>query len=78
MENLIGQEGEKNLSHIGFTKLFVSMGHQSCGSLELWNYPMWMRDLIPQDPNGKDRPDHVDLPALEGKLNEYDLVGCVN
>ena len=65
MQNLIGQEGEKALSEIGFTRLFVSMGHQACGNLELWNYPLWMRDLIAQDPDGKDRPDHVDLMALE-------------
>ncbi|PON75029.1 hypothetical protein PanWU01x14_043810, partial [Parasponia andersonii] len=65
MENLIGQEGEKAISKIGFKSLFVSMGHQACGALELWNYPLWMKDLIAQDPEGRDRPDHVDLMALE-------------
>uniref|UniRef100_K4BBL7 Uncharacterized protein n=1 Tax=Solanum lycopersicum TaxID=4081 RepID=K4BBL7_SOLLC len=34
----------------------VSMGHQACGALELWNYPIWMRNLVAQD---------VDLAALE-------------
>ena len=43
------------------------MGHQACGALDLWNYPIWMRNLIPQDPSGHDRPDHVDMPALESK-----------
>lgn len=66
MENLIGRQGEKALSQIGFTRQLVSMGHQACGALELWNYPLWLRDIIPQDPDGRDRPDHVDLPALEG------------
>ncbi|PON38656.1 hypothetical protein PanWU01x14_311120 [Parasponia andersonii] len=65
MQNLIGKEGEKALSQIGFTRQLVSMGHQACGSLELWNYPLWLRDVIPQDPDGRDRPDHVDLPSLE-------------
>ncbi|XP_059294867.1 alpha-dioxygenase 1-like [Lycium ferocissimum] len=65
MEDLIGGKGEENLSRIGFTKQMVSMGHQACGALNLWNYPMWMRDLVPQDIDGNDRPDHVDLAALE-------------
>ncbi|KAF6149613.1 hypothetical protein GIB67_011222, partial [Kingdonia uniflora] len=65
MGDLVGLKGEKTLSEIGFTKQFVSMGHQSCGALTLWNYPMWLRDLIPQGVDGKDRPDHVDMPALE-------------
>ncbi|ESR59682.1 hypothetical protein CICLE_v10014579mg [Citrus x clementina] len=65
MENLVGHKGEKALSAIGFEKRIVSMGHQACGALELWNYPLWLRDLIPQNTDGTDRPDHVDLPALE-------------
>ncbi|VVA96076.1 unnamed protein product [Arabis nemorensis] len=65
VEKLIGRKGEQTISHIGFTKLMVSMGHQACGALELMNYPQWFRDLVPQDPNGHDRPDHIDLAALE-------------
>lgn len=65
MANLIGQEGEKNLSEIGFTRQMVSMGHQACGQLKLWNYPLWLRDLIAQDVDAKDRPDRVDMAALE-------------
>ncbi|XP_042504900.1 alpha-dioxygenase 1-like isoform X2 [Macadamia integrifolia] len=65
MKNLIGIMGEKTLSEIGFERQMVSMGHQACGALKLFNYPMWLRDLIPQNPDGTDRPDHVDLPALE-------------
>ncbi|XP_062111993.1 alpha-dioxygenase PIOX [Humulus lupulus] len=65
MEKLIGKEGELALTQIGFTRQLVSMGHQACGSLELWNYPLWFRDIIPQDLYGRDRPDHVDLPSLE-------------
>lgn len=59
MGDLIGGKGEENLSRIGFTKQMVSMGHQACGALELWNYPIWMRNLVAQD---------VDLAALESKL----------
>lgn len=65
MASMVGLEGEKSLAKIGFTGQMVSMGHQSCGALELWNYPLWLRDLIPQNVDGSDRPDHVDLPALE-------------
>ncbi|XP_059451714.1 alpha-dioxygenase PIOX-like [Corylus avellana] len=65
MANLIGIKGEKVLAEIGFTKQLVSMGHQASGALELWNYPTWLRDLIPQEVDGHDRPNHVDLPALE-------------
>ncbi|KAJ7974524.1 alpha-dioxygenase 1-like [Quillaja saponaria] len=65
LPNLIGQKGEKTLADIGIERQIVSMGHQACGALELWNYPMWLRDLVPHDVDGKDRPDRVDLPALE-------------
>lgn len=74
-ENLIGKEGEKALSQIGFTRQLVSMRHQGCGSLELWNYTLWLRDVIPQDPDGRDRPYHVDLPSLEGTCNLFFLFG---
>ena len=67
MRELIGISGEKTLSEIGNEAQIVSMGHQACGALDLWNYPVWMRNLIAQDPNGQDRPDHVDMPALESK-----------
>uniref|UniRef100_A0A0D3CMM8 Uncharacterized protein n=1 Tax=Brassica oleracea var. oleracea TaxID=109376 RepID=A0A0D3CMM8_BRAOL len=62
---LLGPKGEQTMSHIGFTKLMVSMGHQASGALELMNYPVWIRDLVPHDPNGYDRPDHIYLAALE-------------
>ncbi|CAN1272710.1 Alpha-dioxygenase PIOX [Linum perenne] len=65
MGNLLGSNGEKVLSRIGFTRQMVSMGHQACGALELWNYPNWLRNVAPHDPNGRPRPHHVDLPALE-------------
>jgi len=68
MPNLIGHKGELALADIGFSKQIVSMGHQASGALELWNYPMWLRDIIPQNVDGQDRPDHVDLPALEGNI----------
>jgi alpha-dioxygenase len=69
LPNLIGIKGEKALVEFGFEKQMVSMGHQASGALELWNYPTWLRDLVPQDINGQDRPDHVDLPALEGSTS---------
>lgn len=66
MEELIGLKGEDSLSKIGFQRTLVSMGHQSCGALELWNYPAFLRDLIVQNEDGTERSDHVDLASLEG------------
>ncbi|GJT67851.1 heme peroxidase [Tanacetum coccineum] len=65
MVNLIGKRGEKELSEIGFMTQMVSMGHQACGALELWNYPVWLRDVVPQNVNGTDRSNNVDLASLE-------------
>ncbi|KAK1317694.1 Alpha-dioxygenase 1 [Acorus calamus] len=65
MIDLIGLKGEKTLTDIGFTGQLVSMGHQASGALEIWNYPAWLRDIIAQNPDGSERPDHVDMPALE-------------
>jgi alpha-dioxygenase len=64
---LLGLRGEELLSKIGFEKQTVSMGYQACGALELWNYPSFFRDLIPQNLDGTNRPDKIDLAALEGK-----------
>lgn len=65
MEELIGLKGEQRLSKIGMEQMLVSMGHQSSGAVTLWNYPSWMRDLVAHDVNGEDRPDPVDMAALE-------------
>ncbi|KAK4488486.1 hypothetical protein RD792_004250, partial [Penstemon davidsonii] len=65
MAEMIGQTGIDNLSKIGFEGQMVSMGHQACGALELWNYPLWLRNLTAQNVDGSDRPNPVDLPALE-------------
>ena len=70
MTKLIGLQGEKTLAEIGIARQIVSMGHQACAALELWNYPVWMRNLIPQNVDGTERPDHVDLPALESMINQ--------
>ncbi|XP_004147442.1 alpha-dioxygenase 1 [Cucumis sativus] len=65
MANMIGHKGEETSKKMGFTALLVSMGHQASGALELFNYPLWLRDLIAHDMDNKDRPDHIDLAALE-------------
>ncbi|WJX65442.1 Alpha-dioxygenase PIOX [Trifolium repens] len=65
MNDLIGLKGEQTLLKIGVAKQLVSMGHQACGALELWNYPSWLRDLVPHNVDGTERSDHVDLAALE-------------
>ncbi|MCL7024838.1 hypothetical protein MKW94_008919 [Papaver nudicaule] len=46
-------------------KMMVSMGHQASGTLTLWNYPLWMRNPVAHDIDGEDRPDPVDMAALE-------------
>ncbi|CAL9170576.1 unnamed protein product, partial [Musa hybrid cultivar] len=65
MEELVGIKGESTLNEIGFERQVVSMGHQACGALELWNYPFFFRDLIAQNVDGTERSDHVDMPVLE-------------
>ncbi|RRT38619.1 hypothetical protein B296_00029950, partial [Ensete ventricosum] len=65
MEELVGITGDSTLDEIGFERQVVSMGHQACGALELWNYPFFFRDLIAQNIDGTERPDHVDMPVLE-------------
>ncbi|KAH7528612.1 hypothetical protein FEM48_Zijuj05G0090400 [Ziziphus jujuba var. spinosa] len=65
MSQMIGKEGEKRLSKIGMEQMLVSMGHQPTGALTLWNYPSWMRSLIAHDINGEERPDPIDMAALE-------------
>ena len=67
MREMIGKEGKKRLSKIGMEQMLVSMGHQSSGACTLWNYPSWMRSLVAHDINGEDRPDPIDMPALESK-----------
>jgi alpha-dioxygenase len=73
MNDLIGLQGEKTLIEIGVQKQLVSMGHQACGALELWNYPSWLRDLVPHNEDGTERSNHVDLAALESMIYEPHL-----
>jgi alpha-dioxygenase len=68
MAELVGSRTKAGLESIGNEELIVSMGHQACGALMLWNYPQWLRDLVPQDVDGRDRPDKVDLPSLESTV----------
>lgn len=69
MEQMVGKEGEKRLSKIGIEQMLVSMGHQASGAVTLWNYPSWMRNLVAHDVDGDDRPDPVDMAALESKTS---------
>ncbi|KAG8362933.1 hypothetical protein BUALT_BualtUnG0021900 [Buddleja alternifolia] len=74
MAELVGKKGVENLSKIGFTRQMLSMGHQPCGALELWNYPMWLRDLIPENVDGTGRSDRVDLATLENLTDDNEVV----
>lgn len=73
MEELIGKQGEKRLSKIGMEQMLVSMGHQSCGAVALWNFPSWLRNLISHDIDGEERPDPVDMATMEGSVTHYIL-----
>ncbi|KAA3454930.1 Peroxidase [Gossypium australe] len=65
MTEMTGKEGERRMSKIGMEQMLVSMGHQASGAVTLWNYPSWMRNLIPHDIKGEEVPDPVDMAALE-------------
>ncbi|KAJ8773021.1 hypothetical protein K2173_028198 [Erythroxylum novogranatense] len=65
MKEMAGKDGERRLSTIGMEQMLVSMGHQACGALTLWNYPSWMRNLVAHDVNGEDRSDPVDMASME-------------
>ncbi|OIV94156.1 hypothetical protein TanjilG_03606 [Lupinus angustifolius] len=65
IREMLGKEGERKLSKIGMEQMLVSMGHQSCGAVALWNYPTWMRNLIVHDIDGEDRSDPVDMASME-------------
>ncbi|KAI3409556.1 uncharacterized protein J3R85_019154 [Psidium guajava] len=65
MQQVVGRQGQRRLSRIGMEQMMVSLGHQACGALSLWNYPSWMRNLVPQDVDGEDRLDPIDMAALE-------------
>ncbi|XP_077220766.1 alpha dioxygenase isoform X2 [Tasmannia lanceolata] len=65
MREMAGLEGERSLSNIRMEQMMVSMGYQASGAITLWNYPSWMRNLVTHDINGEDRPDPVDMAALE-------------
>lgn len=67
----MGKEGEKRLTKLGMEQMLVSMGHQACGALSLWNYPSWMRNLTAHDVEGDDRPDPVDMAAMESKILRF-------
>lgn len=76
MEEMIGKKGEKRLSKIGMEQMLVSMGHQSCGAVTLWNFPTWLRNLIVHDIDGEERPDPVDMATMEGSVLQYLLQAC--
>ncbi|KAH1236115.1 Alpha-dioxygenase 2 [Glycine max] len=65
MKELLGKEGERRLSNLGMEQMLVSMGHQSSGAVDLWNYPTWLGNLIAHDINGEDIPDPVDMATME-------------
>ena len=65
---LLGARGEAlAATRLGLKTMLTSFGHQSAGALTLFNYPMWMRNVIPQNPDGTDRDTPIDMASLESK-----------
>ncbi|PWA63536.1 heme peroxidase [Artemisia annua] len=50
------------------------MGHQAFGPLELWNYPVWLENIVPQNIDGTDHPDHIVLASLD-TIDDVDVMG---
>ena len=67
MPELVGSKGNDKALTLGLKAILTSLGHQSAGSLSLFNYPTWMRQVFPQNRDGTNRPDPVDLASLESK-----------
>lgn len=74
MKEMAGKAGEIRASKIGMEQMLVSMGHQTCGALTLWNYPSWMRNLVAHDAYGEDRPDPVDMAAMESNFHTLTVI----
>ncbi|XP_024366728.1 alpha-dioxygenase PIOX [Physcomitrium patens] len=62
---LLGNKGNDKALKLGLKTLLTSLGHQSAGALQLFNYPQWMREVTSQNRDGTDRPDKVDMASLE-------------
>lgn len=67
MPELLGNKGNDKALKLGLKTLLTSLGHQSAGALQLFNYPQWMREVTSQNRDGTDRPDKVDMASLESK-----------
>lgn len=65
MPELLGYNGNEKALQLGLKTLLTSLGHQSAGALTLFNYPTWMRHLTPQNEDGTDRVEPVDMASLD-------------
>ncbi len=67
MPELLAHKGDVNAQKLGVETLLASLGHQASGALTLFNYPLWMRNLVAENVDGTPRADLVDMPSLESK-----------
>lgn len=65
MPELLSDKGNDKALKLGLKTLLTSLGHQSAGALTLFNYPTWMRELTPQNEDGTDRAERVDMASLD-------------
>lgn len=68
MPELLSDKGNDKALKLGLKTLLTSLGHQSAGALTLFNYPTFMRELTPQNEDGTDRAERVDMASLDSKL----------
>jgi len=67
LPELLGYKGNEKALQLGLKTLLTSLGYQSAGALTLFNYPTWMRHVTPQNEDGTDRVEPVDMASLDSK-----------
>lgn len=68
MPELLAYKGNEKGLELGLKTLLTSLGHQSAGALTLFNYPTWLRQVVPQNEDGTARVERIDMAGLDSKL----------
>lgn len=77
MPELIGSHGNEKALKLGLKTLLTSLGFQSAGALTLFNYPTWMRHVTPQNEDGTDRAERVDMASLDSNIRFLSKSNCL-
>ncbi|KAI0559766.1 Peroxidase superfamily protein isoform 1 [Gracilaria domingensis] len=79
LSDLIGLPGDEKLNKEGEPeKYWDAVLRYPCGNLELFNYPKDLRQLPPTDEYGRQKPDLVDLAALDLYRDRERGIRCYN